>query len=344
MSASINDLAAVESSFYVTVVVPTEPHGPNIELESHVTNLVQKVDKNLEEHLTAKERRNFIAHLKRYIKAIDKNNLSRGLWIGASTECFYSHILDDDVEPFVFVGDAFYLEPLVYQAQRKQALVLLLSEKKTSLNLYKHDQKAQDRLLEIRSEGFPFSFKGEGGRPARDSGSRQRDDRYRRWMRDISEAVSRVRRTSEAVYELPLIVVGIGRYVGFLSEVSSGLKISAVLEGSCDAMSLKDLDDAVGDVVETFFAEETFYALHKASRLQSSGKVVYDAADILNFSALGKVESLILEKNYAKELGLESAVVETLGHGGSVYVADSKDIATVFPDVESPRLIAILRW
>ena len=344
MKATINALAAMPEGVAVTITIPTERHGENRAVGSHVTRLFQQAEIELEARLNKRERRALMSKLRKQTDSLDLRHLAEGLWIGATTDAVFIHHLDDPVEPTVNVGDSLNLLPLARQARRHGALILLLTEKGCTLHRYRAAATAEDRLQPITGEGFPFPFSGEGGRQARDAGSRQRDERYRHWLRRVANATQQVQQTVTSVDDLPLIVVGIGRYIGFLAEVSPRLRFDVVIEASPDSLTAQELDTRLADAVSSRFEDAAITALGRAGRLTSSGRTATDIAEIAQLAAQGRVDTLIVDGNSGNSSIVDQAVLDVLGHAGTLHVVEPGFIGAQLPELAPAQLLALLRW
>jgi hypothetical protein len=344
VKATINALAAMTEDVAVTITIPTERHGENRAVGSHVTQLFQQVEIALEKQLDKRELRDLMSKLQEQTDSLDHHHLAEGLWIGATTDAVFIHHLDDPVEPTVNVGDSFNLLPLARQSRRHGALILLLTEKGCTLHQYKAAVTAEDRLRLIRYEGFPFAFPGEGGRPARGTGSRQRDERYRHWLRRVANATQQAQQTIATVDDLPLIVVGIGRYIGFLTEVSPQLRFDVVIEASPDSLTPQELDIRLSEAVSSRFEDAAIAALGRAGRLASSGRTATDMAEVAHLAAQGRVDTLIVDGDSDNSPTVDQAVLDVLGHAGTLHVVEPGLIDDQLPELAPAQLLAVLRW
>ena len=344
MKATINALAAMSEGVAVTITLPTERHGENRAVDSHVTQLFQQAETGLEKRLDKRARSALMSKLRELIDSLDPNHFAEGLWIGATTDAVFIHHLDDPVEPTVNVGDSLNLLPLARQSRRQGALVLLLTEKGCTLHRYKAAATAADRLRPITEEGFPFPFSGEGGRQARDAGSRQRDERYRHWLRRVANATQQVQETIAAVDDLPLVVVGIGRYIGFLTEVSPQLRFDVVIEASPDSLTAQELDRRLTDAVSSRFEDAAIAALGRAAHLASSGQTATDVAEVAQLAAQGRVDTLVVDGSSGHSSPIDRAVLDVLGHAGILHVVEPGFIDAQLPALAPAQLVALLRW
>jgi hypothetical protein len=344
MPASINELAALPPGLALTLVLPTEPTGPNRALTSHVTRLLAEAHDKIRELAGEGTAVAYVERVRRAIDGLDRRYLSTGVWVGATADEVMVHHLDDPVEASLHVGDSLDLLPLVRQSRRTDALVLVVSEPRTDLMRWRPGAPtAVERLTSLNAPGFPVEFSGEGGRPARDAGDRQRDERYRHWLRGVAAAVPTARREVPAVADLPLIVVGIGRYIGFLTEVAPDFPVDAVVEGSPDAFNAEDLDRAIGEAAEEFAESASYAALDRIQRSAGTGRSTTDAAEIGVCAAAGRIATLVVEVD-DEDPDLLSVAQEVWAHGGQVHVMSAGLVSSALGGQIPVTRAALLRW
>ena len=121
------------------------------------------------------------------------------------------------------------------------------------------------------------------------------DGRYRQWLRDVARITVRTQRKYPVLGRLPLIVVGVDRYLAYLTEVADSLEIAAVIHGSPDAFTTAELDSRIGVEVDWLRNEGVVKALNRATRDIGAGRTSVDLAETRRWAELGRVDSLILE-------------------------------------------------
>lgn len=198
-------------------------------------------------------------------------------------------------------------------------------------------------MRELNIPGLPARFHGEGGRQGREAGSRQRDDRYRQWIRKVAHLVAHELATTPSVSVLPLIVVGVDRYIGFLAEVSSNLQISGVIHGSPDAFTASDLDQRIAAEVERMRDDDAIATLARISRALGAGRTSVDAAETLVWADLGRIDTLVVEDGVDSD-DIAQLVLRVLTKGGRVVSSPVGAIAAQVPIMGSAHWIALLRW
>ncbi len=344
MAASLNELATLTSHAALTMVVSAEHTGENRAFDSHINRMLAEAESLLTTHDTKRGAGRIIRSVRQQVDALDRAHLSQGVWIGAIDDYVAIHHLDDVVEPNLTVSTRLNLLPLVRQSRRTNALVLLLTETGCTLIRYHTSgETLEQRMRALKVPGFPARFGGEGGRQARDAGSDQRDDRYRQWLREVSHIAAQAHATIPAVSSLPLIVVGVDRYIGFLAEVSSNLHISGVIHGSPDAFTASELDRRLAAEVDRMRNDESVATLARIYRALGAGRTSVDASETLAWADLGRVDTLVVEEGTESDEILQIAL-RVLSKAGRVISAPRDAIAAEVPALGAARWVALLRW
>lgn len=344
MAASLNELAAVEAKAAITMVVPTERVGENRAFDSHLTRMLAEAREQTAAFASKRVAKQLVRSVRDRTDALDRAHLSKGLWIGAHDDEVIMHRLDDEVTPQVSVGHTLNLLPLVRQSRRSNALVLLLTEAGCRLIGY-HSGGAllHDRLHTLKVRGMPARFHGEGARKGRESEGDQINDRYRQWMRKVARITSKAYRRFPALASVPLIVVGVDRYIGYFTEVSSDLGIASVIHGSPDAFTLTELDQRIASQVDRLRNDAAIAALSRVAQALGAGRTSVDPAETLRWAEMGRIDTLVVEE------GVESAEVvrialQVYSRAGTVLSAPDAAVATHVAALAPSRWVALLRW
>jgi hypothetical protein len=344
MVSSIRDLAAVSADLAITMVVPAERTGDNRAFDSHMNRMLAEVQEKASEFRTQRAAKHIVRSVRSRTEQLDRTHLSNGVWIGAYGDEVVLHRLDDDVVPQVSVANTLNLLPLVRQGRHTNALVLMLTETGCQLFAYHSRGETLDsRLRELRVSGLPKKFPGEGARKGRESEGEQVDGRYRHWLRDVAHMTLKAQQQFPTLGRLPLIVVGVDRYLGYLAEVSSGLDLSAVIHGSPDAFTQSELDSRLAIEVDWLRNDAVVAALNWATRAMGAGRTSVDAAETLRWAQLGRVDTLILEEEVMGDDVLNIAL-EVFSRAGKVLSAPEGSVAKHLPTLAPSRWVALLRW
>lgn len=195
----------------------------------------------------------------------------------------------------------------------------------------------------LRVPGLPAKFHGEGARKGRESEGDQVDGRYRQWLRDVSRITERTQRKYPVLGRLPLIVVGVDRYIAYLAEVADSLEIAVVIHGSPDAFTVAELDSRIGVEVDWLRNERVTRALNRAARDVGAGRTSVDVAETRRWAELGRVDSLILEDGATSDEVLAIAL-DVYSRSGEVLSAPTGAISTHLPALAPAHWVAVLRW
>jgi hypothetical protein len=281
----------------VTITIPTRRHGTNDEVDAHLGTLLADAKAQLEGLADTRTAEILAADLEAAVQAVDRRRLSAGLWAAATDRGAHVHLLDDPTEPSVTVGERLDLLPLVRQARHvRDALVLTISEPGARLYRYHGDAVDVDsRFEEIDGYGLPLPFPGEEARRGRETGSWQRDERYRRWLRDIDAAVTAVRKALPAVVELPTVAVGIGRYLAFYGEVAPASPFDLAVERSPEADTLAELDEHVAAALDGHADQAATAAVARLDGARSANRLAAGVDDVAAAAAEGRGQTLIVE-------------------------------------------------
>jgi hypothetical protein len=173
---------------------------------------------------------------------------------------------------------------------------LVLTEKATRLF-----EGAHENLVEIRAEGFPMTHEGPGGEQKLPGGfgvqkSAYRDERHRQFFRQVDQTLRSFLRDDP----LPLVVVGVERYLAFFQEATSHEdSILATLTGSYEEASAHELSKLVWSLVrEKYIDQRQQSALAELSQAQGERKLAFGIAETWQLAHEGRGRLLIVEENF----------------------------------------------
>ncbi|MFZ9911651.1 MAG: hypothetical protein ACO3QU_06005 [Ilumatobacteraceae bacterium] len=344
MVSSLKQLAAISTDLAITLVVPAEPTGENRAFESHLNRMLAEALDQATEFGSKRAARRLVQSIRDRVEQLSRANLSKGVWIGAHNDDVYVYQLDDETLPQVSVSRSLNVLPLVRQARHANALVLMLTETGCRLaSFHARGATVEDRMRSLRVPGLPAKFHGEGARKGRESEGDQVDGRYRQWLRDVARITVRTQRKYPVLGRLPLIVVGVDRYIAYLTEVADSLEIAAVIHGSPDAFTTAELDSRIGVEVDWLRNERVVKALNRATRDIGAGRTSVDLAETRRWAELGRVDSLILEDGVTSDEVLALAL-DVYSRAGEVLSAPTGAISAHLPVLAPSHWVATLRW
>jgi hypothetical protein len=227
---------------------------------------------------------------------IDHNHNLDGLALFVNKDFSRAVKLPFKLEERVVVDETFFTRNLVFALNRTPRYwVLVLSEKPTRLLEGTHAD-----LIEITAHGFPMQHTGPGGErplPA-DFGinkSAYRDEKHRQFFRGVDDAL----KTVLAEDPLPLVVVGVDRYLAFFREISDHKDaILTTLAGSHDGTSPHELGKLVWPLVEASLREERQQVFAELDRAMGERKVAATIGEVWQLAHEGRGRLLLVEEDF----------------------------------------------
>jgi len=339
----ISDLAAQEPEVALTLIIPTPRNTPQA-VSTHINSVLKQARDQLASQsfveLSSREQDQMLSAVQARISHLNSRYFRGSLWIGVDRVGNVEHYkLDAELEPFVHVGSHYHLYALARQVQSEQdALVLLLSEPGAELVLYHAARSTvEERFDRIENFGFPFVFPGEDARRDRSTGSHQRDERYRRWLRHVLQGLSQAKAEMPSTRQLPVVAVGIGRYLGFLGEISKDTPFDVAVETSPDSVFDAELDPLIQNGLAEYRKAEVqqnlglFFASLSTHRATSG-------TDAKNAASMGRVRLLLVENHAIRQEANMDAILHVYRFGGDVLEVPNGSLRHYGPSA------AVLRW
>ena len=219
-----------------------------------------------------------------------------GLVIFANQEMAQKEYLPFTLPERVIVGDTFFTRDLVFAMNRSPRYwVLVLSEQPTRLF-----EGTRDTLVEVQGKGFPMEHEGPGGASALPGGfgvnvSAIRDERHRQFFRAVDGALAHVL----AADPLPVVLVGVDRWVAFFNEVTAHKDaVAATLHGSHDKTSAPELAKLVWPLVEAAMAERRAQYLEELNKAVGQNKVSSTVGEVWRNAHEGRGQLLLVEEDF----------------------------------------------
>jgi uncharacterized protein YejL (UPF0352 family) len=342
----------------VSILLPTIRAGERKKGNRIKTkNLVAKAIVRLQKELGKREADPVVKQLKRAESAVDWKHVEDGLALFASRKVSRVVYLPFKVRSRIQIDQTFASRDLVYALNRRTRYrVVVLSEKPT--RLYEANQLA---LTEVLS-GFPMEHQGPGGASRLPGGlgvnvSQYRDDAHRAFFRKVIAELERV----QAAEDLPLVVVGIERYLAFFHELAPAkLHVVGHLAGNHDKTPPHELGKLVWPVFRAGAARERTEKLAGLQSAVDAGRYASGIAQIWRAAVEKRVGTLLVEKDYhyAADLAVDGvtlanytgegprafddvvdeAIEHVLAAGGEVFFYDEGTLDT------HQQIAAILRY
>lgn len=217
----------------ISILAPTHRTAPaNKRDRIVVKNLVAQGIKRLEKEFKKREVAALVKNLKKIVGQVDWEHALDGLALFASRDVAEIVYLPFKVKARVAVDASFATRDLAFTLNRAPRYrVLVLTEKPARLF-----DASTNVLTEVRQKPFPLIHKGPGGASKLPGGqginrSAVRDEAHRQFFRKVDEALAALQKEER----LPVIVVGVERYLAFFQEVTSDAEsIVGFVAGSYD--------------------------------------------------------------------------------------------------------------
>jgi len=293
----VNLLQQISSYPSVSITLPTHRTSPqNKQDPIRVKQLAREAVDRLLGEFSKREIEPIVTRLETLVDSLDYRNALDGLALFVNSDFSRAFYLPISVKERVVVDRTFFTRDLVHAINRSTRYwLLVLSEQPTRLY-----EGVRDTLVEVQEEGFPFTHSGPGGESALPGGpgvrkSAYRDEYHRKFFRQVDAAL----KPFMADDPLPLVVVGVDRFLAFFREVSahSGSVIAEV-QGSHDKTSAHDLGKLVWPQAKERLQElrkSVFLDLDKAV---SERKIASSAGEVWRLAHEGRGHLLVVEEDF----------------------------------------------
>jgi hypothetical protein len=260
----------------LSLIAPTHRTAPAKKKDRIVVkNLAAEGLKRLEKEFKKREVAALAKNLKTLIDRVDWEHALEGLALFASRHVASAVQLPFRPRARVVIDSNFATRDLVFTLNRAPRYrVLVLTEKPTRLF-----EATTHVLTEHTDKPFPMVHKGPGGASRLPGGqginrSAVRDESHRKFFREVDDALAGVQKEDH----LPVVLVGIERYLAFYQEVTQDPDaIVGVVAGSYDNPNPASLGKLVWPV---FKAGSTLRRTRALARLNEAVKVNRHASGI----------------------------------------------------------------
>ncbi|MBA3074865.1 MAG: hypothetical protein FP831_14775 [Anaerolineae bacterium] len=317
----------------VTITLPTHRTSPeNKQDPIRVKNLVEQATKRLLEEFNKREITPLLDRLERLAEGIDYRYTLNGLALFVNRDFSRVVQLPFALRENVNIGETFLTRNLVFALNRTPRYwTLVLSEKPTRLF-----EGNRDILIEVQEGGFPIVHDGPGGEQSLPGGfgikkSAYRDEYHRQFFRQIDAAL----KPFLVDDPLPLVVVGVDRYLSFFSEVTDHKDaILATLQGSHDKTSPSELAKLVWPLAKDALAEQRQEVFAELDTAVGEKKVASAISEVWRLASDGRGAILLVEEDYhfparVDETGRHLVPAEDAASAGAIDDAVDDIIETV---------------
>ncbi len=295
--ADLKLLQSLESYPSITITLPTHRTSPDNKQDPiRVRNLLKLAAEKLTAEAGDQDVKHLIEELDYIAEDIDYMHALDGLAIFVSNQVSRKFYLPFTLAERVVIDPTFYTRDLVFALNRSPRYrVVALSEQPTRLF-----EGLRDDLDEIRTAGFPFFHGGPGGAttlPDDPSVNRSlyRDEHHRTFFRTVDNALG----TVHAADPLPLVLVGVDRYISFFREVSRHTdSIIATWRGNHDRTSAHDLGKLIWPEVEQAFAAQRTHILTDLNDAVGAHRSASTIGEVWRKAREGRGAVLVVEEGF----------------------------------------------
>ena len=281
----------------ISLLAPTYRTAPaNKKDKIVVKNLANEGLKRLHGEFKKREVAAVVKNLEKLIDKIDWKHALDGLALFASKDEATAVYLPFRVKGRVVIDATFATRDLVYTLNRAPRYrVLVLTEKPARLF-----EATTNVLTEVTAKPFPLIHKGPGGASKLPGGqginrSAVRDESHREFFRKVDEALGVIQKEDP----LPLVVVGVDRYLAFYQEVTkSPDAIVGLVAGSYDDPSPSALGKQVWPVFKAGATLRRTRALVRLSEAVSLNRHASGIDQVWRAAFDNRAQTLLVETGF----------------------------------------------
>ena len=295
--SDIQVLQSVREHPALSILLPTHRgHTDNRQDAIRLRNLMDQAAERLLSKFPKREVQPVLQNLETLTNQIDYRHLSDGLALFVGREFARQMYLPFTVKERVIINYTFATRDLVHALNRTPRYwVLVLSEKPTRLY-----EGTGETLVEVTHGGFPLIYEGPGVTEPMPAGygirrSAHRDEFLQRFFR---EAYHNFAQLNVKEY-LPLIVIGVERYLAFFDEVSKNkLRVWARIAGSHDKTPPRELAKLVTPILQESIAKERHETMQELQEAMAHKRSVSGITKVWRSAQQGRGVTLLVEENY----------------------------------------------
>ncbi len=281
----------------LTITLPTHRSKPeNKQDPIRVRNLVNQAMQRLLEEFSKREIEPVLVRLEQLVRDIDYSYLLDGLVLCVNQNFARSFYLPFSLKERIVIDHTFFTRDLMFALNRTPRYwTLVLSEKPTRLF-----ESTRDSLIEVKDGGFPMIHEGPGGEQPLPGGvgvrkSAYRDVRHRQFFRQVDAAL----KPFLADDPLPLVVVGVDRFLSFFQEVTSHRNsILTTVTGSHGKSTPHKLGRLVWPLVDANLAEQRKMVLTELEKAVGERKFVSAIGEVWRLTKEGRGRLLLVEQDF----------------------------------------------
>jgi hypothetical protein len=281
----------------LSILAPTHRTAPaNKKDRIVIKNLAAKGLERLNAEFKKREVAKMTRDLERLIDRIDHEHLQDGLALFVGGNVATTVHLPFRPRPRVVIDATFATRDLVYALNKAPRYrVLVLTEKPTRLY-----EAMTNVLTEHTEKPFPMTHTGAGGAAKLPGGpgvnrSAVRDDGHRQFFRKVDDALAVIQKADP----LPLVVVGIERYLAFFQEVTKRPDdIVGVVAGSHDDPNPASLGKLVWPVFKAGSTLGRSRALARLNQAVGANRSASGIDQVWRAAVASQVQTLLVETDF----------------------------------------------
>ena len=300
----IRQVQAIHGYPSLSILLPTYRTVPeNRNDPVRVKNLVTEAQNRLLQEFTARDIAPLLNRLQEVVAQIDYPHLQDGLAIFVNNDVSYLYDLPFQPVARVVVDETFATRDLVHALHYGERYwVLVLSEKPTRLF-----EGSGDNISETKGRGFPMTFEGPGGATRLPGGqgiesTTHSDTKHQQFFKEVDDAYKLV--TIED--PLPLVVVGVDRYLAFFQNASTNNNVLATIKGNYDKASPSELAKLVWPLVHEKLGVQRQQVLDELEQAEHSRKCVSTIGEVWRMAKEGRGAMLVVEKGFVYPAHIDS--------------------------------------
>ena len=299
----------------LSLLAPTHRTAPaNKKDRIVVKNLVSEGLDRLHGEFKKREVAAVVQNLENLVDRLDWAHLLDGLALFASREVATAIRLPFKVKARVVIDETFATRDLVFTLNRAPRYrVLVLTEKPTRLF-----EATTNVLTEDTSKPFPMVHKGPGGASKLPGGqgfnrSAVRDESHREFFRNVDTALGAVQKQEP----LPVVVVGIDRYLAFYQEIAKDPEsIVGYVTGSHDDPNPAKLGKLVWPVFKAGATLKRTRALVRLNEAVKANRHASGIDQVWRAAFEKRCQTLLVETDYEYPADLSPEGDKLLPYGG----------------------------
>jgi hypothetical protein len=338
-TVSFSELRKLSGAAAPCITIATALPNP-LEVRTRLKNAVHGIEKDLSSTNRGEDISGLIEPIREAADTIETKGLwGRTLLVLRSPDVFQGYWLRDWPREIRSVGPWFQLRALLAAVSREQRFHLLaVSQGRVRLfdsTLFRAEEiklpaavpanlhdwlnaRQPDHVLDNRSPGGPSTGSMKGVLFGTSTDREKRDEYLKHFFQEIDRGVHAALRDGDA----PLLLAGLQQELAVYRRINTYPHLSKKeVHGSPDRLSTQELHERAADLLSQSPSEAARNAITELERRPSS----QDFKEISRLAPEGRIEDLLIADD-ADADPLDPAALETLRHGGRVFVLKPNEL------------------